>query len=265
MTANIRYLYNSDTGIECIYCVDSNISYPLHNHVSVLTVGIVLEGTVVLTSNQGTRAYGKNDMFTILPYEPHTVSADKNYTMLSLCIDKNIIKQCSADMIYNNIADLLTNVSNIEEADCCRIMRLLRRKDMLVGFSDWKYVNPSPFINDLKCHLELFPEIDISIDEMARKAFISKFHFIRRFKAEVGLSPHRFQIQNRIRKAQRLIHQTETITEVALTTGFYDQSHFIKQFEKCVGLSPMAYKSSSDIIRKDTAGQHKAGINFANR
>ena len=207
---------------------------------------------VVLTSNQGTRAYGKNDMFTVLPYEPHTVSADKNYTMLSLCIDKNIIKQCSADMIYNNIADLLKSVPNIEEADRCRIMRLLRRRDMLVGFSDWKYVNPSPLINDLKCRLELFPEIDISIDEMARKAFISKFHFIRRFKAEVGLSPHRFQIQNRIRKAQRLIHQTETITEAALTTGFYDQSHFIKQFEKCVGLSPMAYKSSSDIIRINT-------------
>ena len=68
--------------------------------------------------------------------------------------------------------------------------------------------------------MELYPECKISIEEMARNAFTSKYHFIRSFKAEVGLTPHQFQLQNRIRKAQRLIHNTETITEVALTTGF---------------------------------------------
>ena len=82
------------------------------------------------------------------------------------------------------------------------------------------------------------------------KRFHRKYHFIRSFKAEVGLTPHQFQIQNRIRKAQRLIHETNTITEVALTTGFCDQSHFIKQFEKYVGLPPLTYKSSSGIIHK---------------
>jgi AraC-like DNA-binding protein len=87
---------------------------------------------------------------------------------------------------------------------------------------------------------------------MAQNAFISKYHFIRSFKAEVGLTPHQFQIQNRIRKAQRLIHETDTITEVALTTGFCDQSHFIKQFEKYVGLPPLTYKYSSGIIPQNT-------------
>ena len=45
---------------------------------------------------------------------------------------------------------------------------------------------------------------------MAQNAFVSKYHFIRRFKAEVGLTPHQFQLQNRIRKAQRLMHKAET-------------------------------------------------------
>lgn len=44
------------------------------------------------------------------------------------------------------------------------------------------------------------------------------------------------------------MHKAETITEVALTTGFCDQSHFIKQFEKQVGLPPLTYKMSSDTI-----------------
>ena len=69
----------------------------------------------------------------------------------------------------------------------------------------------------------------------------------------MGLTPHQFQLQNRIRKAQRLMHNAETITEVALSTGFCDQSHFIKQFEKQVGLPPLTYKLSSQTILKDTS------------
>ena len=51
---NIRYLYHAETGIELIFCNNSTISYPLHNHVSVLTIGIILDGSVVLTTNKET-------------------------------------------------------------------------------------------------------------------------------------------------------------------------------------------------------------------
>ena len=103
-----------------------------------------------------------------------------------------------------------------------------------------------------------------SIEEMAQNAFISKYHFIRSFKAEVGLTPHQFQLQNRIRKAQRLMHNAETITEVALSTGFCDQSHFIKQFEKQVGLPPLTYKLSFQTILKDTSIPSGALVPFGN-
>ena len=51
-TNNIRYLYNAETGIELIFCKNSTISYPLHNHVSVLTIGIILDGSVVLKADK---------------------------------------------------------------------------------------------------------------------------------------------------------------------------------------------------------------------
>ena len=111
--------------------------------------------------------------------------------------------------------------------------------------------------------MELYPETKFSIEEMAQNAFISKYHFIRSFKAEVGLTPHQFQLQNRIRKAQRLMHNAETITEVALTTGFCDQSHFIKQFEKYVGLPPLTYKYSSGIIPRKTSIPSGALVPFS--
>ena len=238
MPNNIRYLYNSKTGIELIFCGNSTISYPLHNHVSVLTIGIILDGSIVLTTNQETKTYGKNETIIIPPYMPHSISAHKNYTLLSLCIEKNVVIQHSTGTIRDNIVTLLTSTLHTEKINQYQIQQLLNQLNSLTDYFVCRPDTQNPYINDLKKQLELYPENKLSVEEMAQKSFISKYHFIRSFKAEVGLTPHQFQIQNRIRKAQRLLHQADTITEVALTTGFCDQSHFIKQFEKHVGLPP---------------------------
>ena len=264
ISSNIHYLYNSQTGIELILCNNSTISYPLHNHVSVLTIGIILDGSIALTINSETKIYNKSDTFFILPYVPHSISTQYNYTLLSLCIDKNVIMH-SPDTIRNNITTLLTAALHMGQINQHQILQLLNRLDSLADYSDWNPDTQNPFINDVKKQLELYHESQLSVEEMAHKAFVSKYHFIRSFKTEVGLTPHQFQIQNRIRKAQRLIHETETIAEVALTAGFCDQSHFTKQFEKHVGLSPLAYNASSGTINPNTFRQHSAGINFVNR
>ncbi|MEY8392464.1 helix-turn-helix domain-containing protein [Lachnospiraceae bacterium 45-W7] len=247
-TNNIRYLYNAETGIELIFCKNSTISYPLHNHVSVLTIGIILDGSVVLTINQEARIYQPNKTFVIFPYVPHSISAHDSYTLLSLCIDKDVINNVDVTTIQKHITLLLIQALNIGKINQYQILQLLNRLDEIAVSSEWQLKKHTLYIHNLKKQLELYPECKLTVDEMAQNAFISKYHFIRSFKAEVGLTPHQFQIQNRIRKAQRLIHKTETIAEVALTTGFCDQSHFIKQFEKYVGLPPLAYKSSSGTI-----------------
>ena len=248
MANNIRYLYNTQTGIELIFCKDSTISYPLHNHVSVLTIGIILDGSLVLTKNKETRVYKQNETFTIFPYVPHSISAHDSYTLLSLCIDKNAVNDIDVITIQKHIGFLLMQALNMRKINQYQILQLINCLDKTSDSSNWQFKNHTSYIHDLKKQLELYPECKLSVEEMAQNVFLSKYHFIRSFKAEVGLTPHQFQIQNRIRKAQRLIHEANTITEVALTTGFCDQSHFIKQFEKYVGLSPLTYKSSSGII-----------------
>ena len=247
---NIRYIYNSNIGIELVFCENSTISYPTHNHISVLTIGIVLDGSILLTTDDKVSFYEKNQTFIICPYMPHSISSHSSYTLLSLCIDKNIAAHYSTDKIRSNIMALLTSALNTERINQYQILQLLNCLNSITTYTDWHSESQNPFINHLKKQLELYPECKISIEEMARNAFTSKYHFIRSFKAEVGLTPHQFQLQNRIRKAQRLIHNTETITEVALTTGFCDQSHFIKQFEKQVGLPPLTYKLSSQIMKQ---------------
>lgn len=254
---NIRYIYNSNTGIELIFCENSTISYPTHNHVSMLIIGIVLDGSVVLTANNEVKTCEKNQTFVICPYMPHSILAHSSYTLLSLCIDKNIVTRYAADKIRSDIMTLLTSALNTERINPYQILQLLNCPSPetglspLAAYTDWRSGSYNPWIHDIKKQMELHPENKFSIEEMAQNAFVSKYHFIRSFKAEVGLTPHQFQLQNRIRKAQRLIHRAETITEVALRTGFCDQSHFIKQFKKQVGLPPLTYKLSSQTIKSE--------------
>jgi AraC-like DNA-binding protein len=96
--------------------------------------------------------------------------------------------------------------------------------------------------------LRLHTESDLDIREMADAGHASKYHFIRMFKRAVGLTPHRFQLQNRIRKAQRLIEDGMSLTDIAFVTGFFDQSHFIKCFKKTVGITPSEYKQACQRI-----------------
>jgi transcriptional regulator GlxA family with amidase domain len=75
---------------------------------------------------------------------------------------------------------------------------------------------------------------------------------IRRFKKEVGLTPRKFLLQNRIRMAQRLIEQGVSIAEVAQATGFHDQSHFDKRFCHLMGISPRTYRQAARAVPVST-------------
>jgi hypothetical protein len=175
---NIRYIYNSNIGIELVFCENSTISYPTHNHISVLTIGIVLEGSILLTTDDKVSFYEKNQTFIIRPYMPHSISAHSSYTLLSLCIDKNIAAHYSTDKIRHNIMALLMSAFNTERINPYQILQLLDCLNSFAVYTDWHSEIQNPFINNLKKQMELYPETKFSIEEMAQNAFISKYHFL---------------------------------------------------------------------------------------
>jgi AraC-like DNA-binding protein len=81
---------------------------------------------------------------------------------------------------------------------------------------------------------------DISLDRLASVSGLSKFHPLRQFRAEFGLPPHSYQLQQRIIRAKSLLRMLEPV-EVAVTSGFADQSHFHRVFRSLVGTTPGCY------------------------
>lgn len=89
---------------------------------------------------------------------------------------------------------------------------------------------------------------DISLEELAAIADLSRFHFCRVFRKTVGLSPSAYQTQLRIAQARKLLAQGLPIITVATMTGFYDQSHFGGHFKRQVGTTPGNYISQTAIF-----------------
>jgi AraC-like DNA-binding protein len=85
---------------------------------------------------------------------------------------------------------------------------------------------------------------ELRLSELAASAGLSPFHFLRLFKRETGLTPHRFLVQTRIRHAVELLRETSrTVTEIAFEVGFGDLSNFINAFRREVGIPPRSYRT----------------------
>ncbi len=90
-------------------------------------------------------------------------------------------------------------------------------------------------------------ESTLSLTKLATQLNLSTFHFARLFKKSLGLSPHKYVLQNRVERAKKLITVSPNISliDIALQAGFYDQTHFGKAFKKYVGVSPKAFSKLS--------------------
>lgn len=84
---------------------------------------------------------------------------------------------------------------------------------------------------------------EFAVDDLARLAGLSPYHFAREFKRSTGHAPHQFVIRRRVESAKRLLADARrSIADVALDCGFADQAHLARTFKQVVGLTPSLWR-----------------------
>jgi AraC family transcriptional regulator len=82
-----------------------------------------------------------------------------------------------------------------------------------------------------------------SLADLARRAGLSPYHFLRTFKRVAGVTPHQWLLRARLREAaRRLGASRQPVTEIALDVGFEDLSNFMRAFRAEFGTSPRRYR-----------------------
>lgn len=83
---------------------------------------------------------------------------------------------------------------------------------------------------------------ELSVEQLAEQAYLSKYHFMRLFKAQTGSSVHSYVRQKRLLHAARLIREGMTVGKAAAESGFSDYSAFHRAFRESFGISPGSLK-----------------------
>ena len=84
----------------------------------------------------------------------------------------------------------------------------------------------------------------LSLADLARQAAMSPYHFLRTFRAVVGMTPHQFILRTRLhRAAVRLRQSHDDVSAIALDAGFNDLSTFNRRFRQLMGQSPSLYRT----------------------
>jgi AraC-like DNA-binding protein len=104
-------------------------------------------------------------------------------------------------------------------------------------------VEPLACLRRARDHIDRNFGQPLDLDELARVARLSRYHFARNFKAAYGETPMRYVTRRRIERAQDLLWAANlTVTEICMSVGFASLGSFSSRFRQLVGESPTAYR-----------------------
>ncbi|WP_458626906.1 AraC family transcriptional regulator [Winogradskyella sp. PC D3.3] len=126
------------------------------------------------------------------------------------------------------------------------IVRLLQTKAKSLITNDTHVFNDTRIGTVIKFIKDNLTNRDISVDQLAEKAYMSTSHFHKQFKNTLGISPIDYINSEKIKFSKKLIKTAPNLrmSEVAFQSGFNNTSYFNRQFRKMEMMTPQQFKAS---------------------
>lgn len=85
---------------------------------------------------------------------------------------------------------------------------------------------------------------EFRLEDMARSAGCSRFHFARAFRSRTGMTPWQFVTRSRLGRAETLLRTRRelSVAEICHAVGFQDQSHFTRAFKSAFLVTPGTFR-----------------------
>ncbi|MEM8532089.1 MAG: AraC family transcriptional regulator [Chloroflexota bacterium] len=99
-------------------------------------------------------------------------------------------------------------------------------------------------ITQLKRYIEAHYAEEITLNHLSQLTQLSRYHLVRVFREAVGIPPHAYLRQVRIKHAKAMLAAGQPIANVAIATGFTDQSHLTRRFKQLWGFTPGQYRNN---------------------
>ena len=159
-------------------------------------------------------------------YTPHEFEEYKNYLYRIYTNSGNTIKHSTAMIGY-----LYLFLSRLMEEGTTNVQT--------------QPATQSNYVIDAIKYIQFNYSSDISVDDIASAVGISRSHLYRVFISNLNQSPIDYLTEYRINEACNLIKNTNlSISEIAVSVGFFDQFYFSRVFKKIKKVPPSKYLQS---------------------
>lgn len=240
------YFYTASGDLEIIETVNNGLVsarlYPWHIHLHHWTAGRVASGAVSLTLKSATGRYRAGEIFLIPPRVPHQLSIEPGsaLTVLSYASPSGLAGLAAFLASKNSEAPLLAE-AGLRRLFCAARDLTTRCQPITAAQTD----SMAAAVADIAAQIIARPQTEFSLAAMAEQAGFSRWHFLRCFCANTGMTPHAWQIQCRIRLLRAGIRLNADLASLAVSTGFTDQSHMHKLFKRHHCLTPKQFRRAS--------------------
>ncbi len=100
----------------------------------------------------------------------------------------------------------------------------------------------------------------IDLEEISRKAFLSRYYFHRLFSQVYKKTPHQYLTLKRIEKAKDLLAENKAVSDVCNEVGFESLGSFSILFKKEIGFAPTYFRNMAWLKKQQAKEQPKRFI-----
>jgi AraC-like DNA-binding protein len=253
-----RFIYKKSAGITALSASFTDFTYKKHSHME-YAIGVTLRGIQRYNLDGSRQLSYQNGVMLFNPEQAHDGMAhDENrldYVMLYIdpqllleVIEKNEIVRFQTPIVYDkklqqkivNLSDAI--LSGKDEALCSELFLSLTDRLIQTDLSTDNKTDHT-LIKRVKDRLHTDLESVFKLDEICKDLNMSKYQFIRLFKAHTGISPYQYFLNCKIEYAKQLIETNKDIYSAVTECGFVDLTHLNKHFKSVYGTTAFEYLS----------------------
>ncbi|GKU84132.1 AraC family transcriptional regulator [Niallia sp. NCCP-28] len=253
-----KFVYKKSTGITALSASINEFTYKKHSHKE-YAIGVTLRGIQQYNLDGSLQLSYKNGVMLFNPEQAHDGMAHDekglDYVMLYIepqllleVIEKKEMIHFSTPIVYDNIlGQKILRLSNAilnekDEALCSELLLSLTESLVQTNLSQ-DYKKDSVLIKKAK-EMLYGNLINVpKLDQICCELHLSKFQFIRLFKAHTGISPYQYFLNCKIERAKQLIEKNGDIYYAVAECGFVDLTHLNKHFKSVFGTTAFEYLS----------------------
>ena len=251
-------------GVDLFWAALSRHQFCRHGHEG-YAVGAVEQGAHAIAARGRLWVARRGDVITVNPEDIHDggpPAAGDTYTYRVIYFDPPVLRGFAVETAGKRVDMPFFSASVVRDPPLAeQILRLhaalddgnslLERESRLLGIMLRLLLRhakepPEPVrvqradrrIETARDYLDQCFSQDISLAELAALAGLDRFRLLRKFRQSLGLPPHAYQTQRRLRQARVLLLGGESPAIAAAAVGFADQSHLIRKFKAAYGITP---------------------------